>query len=78
MLVGPDGFAVVEQGIAAGGSKKAKNKDLDTGSSQPTGGVHNDPVLAGLGSIISGIVANRMAAANPGNKSPGPEACPIQ
>lgn len=70
---------MVEQQAAgvAGGYKKSKSKDGSTGSSQSSGGsLSNDPVLAGLGSIIGGIVANRLAAANPGNKSP--ESCPIQ
>lgn len=67
---------MVEQPGAAGGYKGSKNRDGNAGSSHSNGGVNNDPVLAGLGSIISGIVANRMAANNPGNKSP--ESCPIQ
>lgn len=67
---------MVEQAGATGGSKKWKNKDTNSGSSPSNGGVSNDPVLAGLGSIISGIVATRMAAANAGNKSP--ETCPVQ
>lgn len=67
---------VETQGAAAGGSKKSKNKDGNTGSSNSNGDLSNDPVLAGLGSIIGGIVANRLAAANTGNKSP--ESCPIQ
>lgn len=69
----------------AGGSKKSRKKDgnngtngqeKNIGSTSSIGDLSKDPVLSGLGSIIGGIVANRIAAANPGNKSP--ESCPIQ
>ncbi|KAG4075954.1 hypothetical protein HA402_003780 [Bradysia odoriphaga] len=82
--LGSDSSAVVKKSDVAEGSKKSKNKGsnkdesnvLDRAVSGSNMNLNNDPVLAGLGSIIGGIVANRIAAANPGNKSP--ESCPIQ
>ncbi len=80
---------MVDKGNATGGSKPSKptkNKDGGDGvggssSNVPAtvsnnGNLKNDPVLAGLGSIIGGIMANRIAASQPGNKCP--DACPIQ
>lgn len=61
---------------ATAGYQKSKHKDGNSASSLSNGHLGNDPVLAGLGSIIGGIVANRIAAAKPGNKSP--DSCPIQ
>lgn len=63
---------------AAAVTKKPKNRDgnNDKAPANAMNGLSNDPVLTGLGTILGGLVANRIAAAKNDNKSP--EACPIQ